>query len=227
MDKEEQKEIAYYSSLLNAWVTTKMERDKVILTLSSGGIALLVTLLSTVGVYNCLELILYVLAFISFSVAIFIVIKILDDNSKYIEDIIITKKVVEPKLERLDKITMISFIVGVILSILIGVLSANNKLNEHIGDIKMSDKENKSENTEHSPKQPLNESFNNLGKLDAPKILEKSLNNLGTLSPTNSGDSLNNLDKLSTNQEQDSSANSSGKESATTNQSSSTEKKDK
>lgn len=194
MDKEEQKEIAYYSSLLNAWITTKMERDKLILTLSSGGIALLVTLLSAIGIRNCLETILYILAFISFTITIIVIMVILDENSRYIEEIISSGKKTDPKLSRLDKFTMISFICGILFTILIGGISANNQLNDYIKGEKMAE-EQKTNNTSETSK-PLNESFNNLGKLDTSKVLEKSLNNLGNLSPSNSGDSLNNLGNL-------------------------------
>lgn len=47
---EQQKDVAYYSALVSAWIQTKMERDKTLASLSAGGIGLLVTILSTVGV---------------------------------------------------------------------------------------------------------------------------------------------------------------------------------
>lgn len=198
MESNEQKDVAFYSALINAWITTKMERDKLILTLASGGIALLVTLLSTIGIRNCLEAILYVLAFISFATTVFVIIIILDENSRYIEEIISTGKKTDLKLSRLDRITMISFVFGIIVSILIGGIAANNKLNDHLGDKKMS--EEKTENVKPTKAEPLFESLNELGKLNNNKTMEKSLNNLGNLAPTGSGDSLNNLGKLSTNQ---------------------------
>jgi len=222
MEKEDQKEVAYYSALVNAWITTKMERDKLILTLASGGIALLVTLLSTIGIRNCLESILYFLAFVSFTTTIIVIIIILDHNSRYIEEIISTKKKTDPKLDRLDKFTMISFIFGILISIVIGGIAASNKLNDHLGETKMS--EEKNEKNIPTPNKPLNESLNNLGKLDGGQDLQKSLNNLEKLSPTNSGDSLNNLGKLGTNQ--GSTTNTGGKENPNKTESSSTEKKD-
>ena len=39
---EEQKGVAYYSALVNAWITTRMEKDKQLLTLSAAGIGLII-----------------------------------------------------------------------------------------------------------------------------------------------------------------------------------------
>lgn len=46
----EGKNIAYYSVLVNAWIQTRMERDKTLVTLSAAAVGLLVTLLTTVGI---------------------------------------------------------------------------------------------------------------------------------------------------------------------------------
>jgi len=46
----EGKNIAHYAAILNAWIRTKMERDKVLITLSAGGVGLLITLFSTAGI---------------------------------------------------------------------------------------------------------------------------------------------------------------------------------
>ena len=43
----EGKNIAFYSTLLSAWIQTKMERDKTLVTLSAAAIGLLVTILTT------------------------------------------------------------------------------------------------------------------------------------------------------------------------------------
>ncbi len=212
MEKDDQKDVAYFSALVNAWITSKLERDKLILTLSSGGIALLVTLLSTIGIRNCFETILYILAFISFIITIIVIIVILDENSRYIEEIISSGKKSDSKLSRLDKFTMISFICGILFAILIGGISANNKLNDYIKGEKMAE-EQKTNNTSESSR-PLNESFNNLGKLNTSKTTEKSLNNLGNLSPNNSGDSLNNLGNLAPAQGSSSNNSSSSNESS-------------
>ena len=48
----EGKNIAHYSTLLAAWIQTKMEIDKTLVTLSTAAIALLVTILTAVGTSN-------------------------------------------------------------------------------------------------------------------------------------------------------------------------------
>src|SRR4051812_12163082 len=45
----DQKQVAFYGAVVTAWVETAMEKDKTLLSLSTGGIGLLVTLLTTVG----------------------------------------------------------------------------------------------------------------------------------------------------------------------------------
>ncbi|MGY0582644.1 MAG: hypothetical protein ACW7DV_11235, partial [Paraglaciecola chathamensis] len=59
----EGKNVAFYSTLLSAWIQTKMERDKTLITLSSAAIALLVTMLTTVGINQIYTLFFCVVAF--------------------------------------------------------------------------------------------------------------------------------------------------------------------
>jgi hypothetical protein len=56
----------WYAANLAAWFATRLEHDKSLLTLSAGGIGLLITLVSTVGIHSAESLILYILAFIAF-----------------------------------------------------------------------------------------------------------------------------------------------------------------
>ncbi|PKF49010.1 hypothetical protein AT251_22010 [Enterovibrio nigricans] len=44
-----EKEVEFYAATVGAWLNTKFELDKSLLTLSTGAIGLLVTLLTTVG----------------------------------------------------------------------------------------------------------------------------------------------------------------------------------
>jgi hypothetical protein len=64
------KEGDYHATLVAAWVNTRMERDKSVLTLSAGGIALSTTLLTTVGPHTCVALVLYTLVTVAFSIAL-------------------------------------------------------------------------------------------------------------------------------------------------------------
>lgn len=77
-----EKDVAYYSTLVTAWVETRMELDKSLIMLSAGGIGLLVTILSTVGARNLWELVLYAGAFISFLISIVTCITIFKCNSQ-------------------------------------------------------------------------------------------------------------------------------------------------
>jgi hypothetical protein len=51
-DRQEnsEREVAFYSAVVTAWVETRMERDRSVFTLAAAGIGLLVTVLTTVGV---------------------------------------------------------------------------------------------------------------------------------------------------------------------------------
>lgn len=48
---EQQKSVEFYAAGINAWYNTSLEHDKSIFSLSAGGIGLLITLLTTVGLY--------------------------------------------------------------------------------------------------------------------------------------------------------------------------------
>ncbi|MFT0635166.1 hypothetical protein ACMFY5_24075, partial [Pseudomonas sihuiensis] len=60
------KEVEFYSANLNAWFNTRFEHDKSLLTLSAGGVGLLITLISTVGVRSIETLILYIFSLFCF-----------------------------------------------------------------------------------------------------------------------------------------------------------------
>lgn len=49
LKEPEGKNIAHYSVLLDAWIQTRTERDKTLVTLSAAGVGLLVTILTTAG----------------------------------------------------------------------------------------------------------------------------------------------------------------------------------
>lgn len=182
-DVYNKKNIVYYSALLNAWIMSKMEKDRTLLTISAGGIALLVTLLSTIGIRYLWELLLYTGSFFCFTLTIVFIIIIFDKNSEYIAELLNrgSNQVVEKKVKtlmRYDRYTMISFIIALILSIIIAVNSAYQKLNEYQGDIMKKNQKNFCK-----PKsQPLNESFFGLENL-APTKPTDSVQGLEKLAP--------------------------------------------
>jgi len=173
---KDEKEVAYYSALVNAWINTKMERDKTLLILSSGGIGILVTLLSTLGAVNCLGIVFYVLAFISFLITMIILVTIFDKNSKHIEEAIKGKKDSDPKLDLLDKISLWSFILGALFSIVVGINSA----------VYIQNKKGVEEMAKSNPIQSVK-----------GKEITKSLSGIGGLSPEKPTDSVSGIGKIS------------------------------
>ena len=83
---DDQKKIEFYAASVSAWYVSSLEHDKSLLTLSAGGIGLLITLLTTVGLGTAEALVLYVGAISSFVVALISVLRVFRGNQKYIED---------------------------------------------------------------------------------------------------------------------------------------------
>ena len=119
-DKSE-KEVAYYSAIVNGWLTTRLEHDKSILTLSSGAIGLLVTLLTALGAATSTIFILFVFATVSFLVAIISVVTIFKRNATHLEKVAKKKESTDPVLRFLDNLASYSFIVGVLFTLAIGL----------------------------------------------------------------------------------------------------------
>jgi hypothetical protein len=122
----EAKQVEYYSAIVQAWLGTRMERDRTIVTLSAGGIGLLVTLLTAVGVSTPWAIVPFIGAFLGFSTALGVAIAIFKLNADYLEAEI-TKKTERPPLGKLDWVMMISFGLGVIFSIVIGIVAATHR----------------------------------------------------------------------------------------------------
>ncbi|WP_433898215.1 hypothetical protein [Pseudomonas sp. PSE1(2024)] len=124
---KEAKDVEFYAAAINAWMTTKFELDKSLLTLSAGGIGLIITLISTVGVRSIESLILSLLSMICFLVTLSCVLGILSRNAKYIQDSLLANgPASDPVLAHLDRIAVTSFMAGVILASVIGISTAAN-----------------------------------------------------------------------------------------------------
>lgn len=85
---EEQKQVEFYSAGLSAWYSTRLERDKSLITLSAGGIGLLTTLMTTVGVSSELLLLMYIGALFAFVVCLGAVLVIFQKNATYVESVL-------------------------------------------------------------------------------------------------------------------------------------------
>jgi len=117
VNKLEQKEVEYYTNTVQAWYTTKLEKDKSILTLSSAGLGLISTYLINNNFNTVCELIVIILALISFLVAIISAILIFDANAKYVEFTINDNIDSNAKYLRfLDDLLLGSFILAVVLT---------------------------------------------------------------------------------------------------------------
>ncbi len=122
------KNIAHYQVLLSAWIQTKMERDRTLISLSAAGIALLTTLLNTKGVSSASEMWFFIGAFLGFLVTIVSCLEIYRWNSKLIENEIRNMGETTPNLKRLDHLSNIAFILALIFTALIGIIAAFNQL---------------------------------------------------------------------------------------------------
>jgi len=126
------KEIEYYSNCVNAWFNTKLERDKSILTISAGGLGLLITLLTVFGVNKKIELVLFILAIICFMVAIIVMIFVFNRNASYLEKLNKDEDSNDPSLRFLDRIGVFSFIFGIIFTFFIGCSFLGSSLNSNM-----------------------------------------------------------------------------------------------
>lgn len=120
-NEREQKEIAFYSALVNGWLTTRLEHDKTILTLSAGGVGLLVTLLTTLGVRSNTVFVLFVFATLAFLVAIIAVVVVLKKNASHLEKVVKGTESSDPVLRFLDGVASYSFVTAVLFTLAIGL----------------------------------------------------------------------------------------------------------
>lgn len=121
---EQDKELQFYSAVVNAWFSTRAELDRSLLTLSAGGIGLLITLLSTVGVNSVEGVVLYVAALLSFLICLGSVLWIFARNASHLQEIIHQDTPADRILGVLDIAAAISFLVAAVLSCIIGIATA-------------------------------------------------------------------------------------------------------
>ena len=124
------KMIAYYSSIYNAWLNTRMEGDKSILTLSVSALRLLITLFATISKITKIEFILFLIAILFFLCTAILIIIIYNKNSDFLESIAKEDEIHkhEKTLKRLDIFSRIFFFLGLIISLINGILFAIKKI---------------------------------------------------------------------------------------------------
>jgi hypothetical protein len=161
IDLTKEKKTAYYSALLEAWLATRMEKDKSLLMLSAGGVGVLVTLLTTTGIQSRLVGVLFGAALTCFMVSILLAVSIFGRNADYIHCLINDKQTNELGLRRRDAWMYWSFVLGVTLSIVIGFSSGIMKFKKQ--EAHMSD--NKPVNVNTSTPETYKKSFSGLSEL--------------------------------------------------------------
>ena len=122
--EERNKDTEFYAATVTAWFETKLELDKSLITLATGGIGVLVTLVSTVGVRSAESLVLYISAIISFVFCVGTVLWIFRRNATHLQAVIKEQVANDPLLERLDFVSIIAFSLGVLFSSIIGISEA-------------------------------------------------------------------------------------------------------
>jgi len=115
-DQHPPRDEALIATLREAWVSTRMEKDKTLLALATGGIGLLTTLSTTVGPASKTELALYVVAGLSFGIAVVVAVMIFDRNSVHIEHVLNNAATEDKPLKWMDRTLLASFLLGLILT---------------------------------------------------------------------------------------------------------------
>ncbi|MGD0584568.1 MAG: hypothetical protein ABSA86_02180 [Oryzomonas sp.] len=139
LTEKEKKKIryeTYCASFTDAWVNTNIEKDKSLLTISSGAIALLVTLLTSFKVSSKYILYYYFAALFYFMVTIILIIIVLGKNADFVELLLDDRENgkngiwLKNLLHNLDRTIIYCFFAGILTTIIIAAQVGINKLNE-------------------------------------------------------------------------------------------------
>jgi hypothetical protein len=163
---QQQKDVEFYAAAVTAWFNTSLEHDKSVFALSAGGIGLLITLLTTVGLSNVVLLILYVVAILAFLSSLIAVLAVFSRNRTHIEQVFLGNRAPDPVLTVLDLIAVATFGIGAILTAVIGISTA-------VVSYSTKEKIMATENKQVQTGEPLNKSFNGVGNLQ-PQITDNA-----------------------------------------------------
>jgi hypothetical protein len=172
-EKEAQKEIEFYAAATAAWFGTKLERDKSLLALSAGGIGLLITLLSTIGIHSVESLILYATALLSFICSLGAVLWIFKRNAAHLEDVNRGKDGGDLLLDLLDNAAIFCFFLGVVLSSIMGISSAFHSFQSQEIQMSSGDK----------GRPMANDSFSGIKNMAPTPTDTRSFNNAANMKP--------------------------------------------
>lgn len=108
----------YYGAMINAWLTTKLEADKSLLSLSVFAIGLLVTLATTIGIHGWVALFAAFIATVAFVACIHCILEVFKFNAAIVISNIKNDQELSEKtksqLKRLDLIAAYAFKLGVL-----------------------------------------------------------------------------------------------------------------
>lgn len=130
---EQQRKLAYYQAVVDAGIGTLMERDRTLVSLSAGGLALLAGLLTAVGPASLCESVLYGLAAIAFLAAVGIALWIYRRNAVHLERLAHSA---DPAFERddalrtADCLLTAAFVTGVLSTLALAGVSATERAQE-------------------------------------------------------------------------------------------------
>ena len=175
----EGRNVAHYQVILSAWINSRMERDKTIITLSSVAIGLLVTVVTTIGLNGIWQYLFATIAFAGFIIAIFSCLHIYQFNAKHLEEVLRDKegKNTSNLLKNLDKLSSRCFYIGVIFGILMALFISFQKT----GSLTMSKKKH------DTPKkvEKIQESLTGIKNLSPKDIETASVEGISNLKPEN------------------------------------------
>lgn len=127
-DPDRDKDVAFYAAAVDAWLTTGMEKDRTLLALAAGGLAVLASLLSAKGLIGAGQAGLYIVAVFAFLVTILAVLWVLERNKKVLKDAIEGGDGKDRLMEALDVVAMVTFLFGVLATLLIAATYAQHDL---------------------------------------------------------------------------------------------------
>jgi len=139
-EREHAQKHAIHEGYVSAWFDSALELDKNVLTLSAGGIGLLVALLTTKGVDSVFALVCYIVATVCFLVTTVIVLRIFKENQDYLEKLITNPNGLDDqndsrhnrKLHGLDFARNCFLVAGFAFSMVVGVFVAHSSYSSSV-----------------------------------------------------------------------------------------------
>jgi len=124
------KNVEYYAASVNAWFNTSLEFDKSMFTLSGGGIALLVSLMSdATDAVTLPMLLLYIAAISCFIATTGLLLTVFQKNKPYVMRLAQNQHADSSLLVALDGAAKVFFGLAVILTVVLGIVIATQGLN--------------------------------------------------------------------------------------------------